>query len=528
MAAPELNFREFLRWIWRQLCSMRTALVLLLMLALAAIPGSVIPQQNVDAYAVGRWQDEHPKLTPIYEWLGLFSVFESIWFAAIYLLLVLSLIGCIVPRCKVYFTAMRAAPPKAPRNLLRLRESATYRTDASVDDVVKQARKVLRKRHYRVVDDSGAVSAERGYLREAGNLLFHLSVLIVLAGFAMGSLFGYQGGVIVVKGSGFSNNLSQYDDFVPGSMMSLDQMEPFSFELEQFDIDWLMSGPRKGMAQNFVAHLDYTEKPGGADKSYDLRVNHPLSIGTTDIFLIGHGYAPSITVRDGNGDVTYKGPVIFLPEEQATFRSFGVVKASNAEPKGIGLEGYLYPTYATIDGNPRSIFGDDRNPRLSMLAYTGDLGLGDGGSQSVYVLDKSKLTELTKPDGSMFRVDLFVGESVDLPDGAGSVTFDGIEPWVRVQISKTPGAKIALGGMILALIGLLGSLFIRPRRVWVRARREEGVEGDTEDGSTIVEIALLHRSSAGEPGNEIVEIVTALGGSLESASSGPVNKEDQS
>src|SRR3546814_17961325 len=106
-------------------------------------------------------------------------------------------------------------------------------------------------------------------------------------------------------------------------------------------IEWLMSGPRKGMAQHFVAHLDYTEEPGGEEKSYDLRVNHPLSIGGTDIFLIGHGYAPSITVRDGEGNVTYKGPVTFLPEAQATFRSSGVVNAPNADPQGIGLEGYF-------------------------------------------------------------------------------------------------------------------------------------------------------------------------------------------
>src|SRR3546814_6019170 len=88
--------------------------------------------------------------------------------------------------------------------------------------------------------------------------------------------------------------------------MCVEDMEPFSFTLKDFDIEWLMSGPRKGMAQHFVAHLDYTAEPGGEEKSYDLRVNHPLSIGGTDIFLIGHGYAPPITVRDGEGNVTYK------------------------------------------------------------------------------------------------------------------------------------------------------------------------------------------------------------------------------
>ncbi len=68
----------------------------------------------------------------------------------------------------------------------------------------------------------GWVAAERGYLREAGNLLFHLAVVVVLVGFAVGGLFGYKGGVILVVGNGFSNNLTQYDDFDPGSLFDAD------------------------------------------------------------------------------------------------------------------------------------------------------------------------------------------------------------------------------------------------------------------------------------------------------------------
>ena len=508
----DMTAKELLRWTWRQLTSMRTALVLLFLLALAAIPGSVIPQSDVDAFAVSRWQERHPKLTPVYEKLQLFSVFDSAWFSAIYLLLVVSLVGCILPRTRVYWRGLRARPPAAPRNLTRLPDHATYTTDEAPDAVLARAATVLKGRRYRIETRGDAISAERGYLREAGNLLFHLAVLVVLAGFAIGSLWGYKGGVIVVEGNGFSNNLTQYDDFVPGSLMRASAMEPFSFDVDKFDITWLMSGPRKGMAQKFVANLTYRETPDGEEKTYPLRVNHPLSIGGTDVFLIGHGYAPRITVRDGNGDVAYSGPVIFLPEDQATFTSFGVVKAPDARPKQIGLEGLLYPTFLMVNGNPTSVLGDDRNPRLSMLAYTGDLGMDSGDPQSVYVLDKDRMKQLTKDDGSMFRVDLFQGQTVDLPDGAGSVTFDGMDPWVRVQISRTPGQGVALAGVILALIGLLGSLFIRPRRVWVRVRRTEGdSSGDDGDG-TLVEVAGLDRSGGGDVPAELEQIVAALQG----------------
>jgi cytochrome c biogenesis protein len=496
---------ELLRWAWRQLTSMRTALVLLLLLALAAIPGSVIPQRGVDSLATSQWQEAHPRLTPLYEALGLFSVFDTPWFAAIYLLLMVSLVGCIVPRSRVYWRALRAVPPPAPRRLDRLPSATAFTTAATPEDVLARARSVLRERRYRLAPDLGeggdAVAAEKGYLREAGNLLFHISVLVVLVGFGIGSLFGYQGGVIVLVGGGFSNGLTQYDDFDPGSLFDPDSMEPFLFTVDDFDIEWIDEGPARGMAQKFVSHLTWREARDAEAQEYDLRVNHPLKIGGTDVFLIGHGYAPVVTVRDGNGDVATSGPAVFLPSD-SSFLSFGVVKAPDAQPTPIGLEGLFYPTYVKVNGDPVNVMGDLRNPTLSLEAYTGDLGLDDSTPQSVYVLDKSDATKVVKPDGSMFRVDLQIGQTVELPEGAGSVTFEGVQKWNRIQISRSPGKLVALAGVVLALIGMLLSLFIRPRRVWVRAR--------AANGATSVEVAGLERTEGGDLGQVLTDIVAAL------------------
>lgn len=495
----DMNARELGRWTWRQVTSMRTALVLLLLLALAAIPGSIVPQEDVDSLGASRWRDAHPKLTPVYEKLGLFSVYDSPWFSAIYILLMISLVGCIVPRTAVYWRALRAKPPRAPMNLSRLPEHSAYTSDDAPEVVLERAAAELRRRRYRVVVGDGSVSAEKGYLREAGNLLFHLSVLVVLVGFAVGGLFGYRGGVItVVGGQGFSNDLTQYDDFVPGSLFKGDDLEPFSFTIKDFEVDWLTEGPRAGMARKFVSTLDYQETPDSEVKSYELKVNHPLTIGSTEVFLIGHGYAPVLTVRDGNGDVTSSGPTVFLPTDQ-TFQSFGVVKAPFAEPKEIGLEGEFYPTFALGDGMPRSSFGDLINPLLSLSVYTGDLGTGG----SVYVLDKANAEQVMKKDGQPFRLDLREGDTVKLPDGLGSVTFEGIERWNKIQISRTPGKLVALTGVVLALVGLLGSLFIRPRRVWVRTRREE-------NGETVVDLGALDRSNGGDPERGELELAAIM------------------
>jgi cytochrome c biogenesis protein len=199
--------------------------------------------------------------------------------------------------------------------------------------------------------------------------------------------------------------------------------------------------------------------------------------------------------------VAYSGPTIFLPTD-ATFESFGVIKAPDARPDQVALEGTFYPTFALGDGFPRSVFGDAVNPLMSLFVYTGDLGLDDGGSQSVYVLDKSRATQVMEDDGQPLRLDMRPGDTVELPDGLGTVTFEGIQRWNKLQISETPGKLVALAGVVLALVGLLGSLFIRPRRVWVRAR--------AEDGATAVDVAALDRSGGGDPERGAAELAAIM------------------
>ncbi|HET9303820.1 MAG TPA: cytochrome c biogenesis protein ResB, partial [Propionibacteriaceae bacterium] len=187
---PRLGWRGGLRYLWTQLTSMRTALILLFALALAAIPGSLVPQRRISPVRVTDFITEHPTLGPIYDKLGLFNVYASSWFSAIYLLLFVSLVGCIIPRIGVYAKALRARPPKTPRNLARLPAYAASETVDSDHEVLDRAATALRQRHYRVDVHDDSVAAERGYLREAGNLVFHISLVFVLIGVAIGALFG--------------------------------------------------------------------------------------------------------------------------------------------------------------------------------------------------------------------------------------------------------------------------------------------------------------------------------------------------
>ncbi|HET7387759.1 MAG TPA: cytochrome c biogenesis protein ResB [Nocardioidaceae bacterium] len=491
-APPALSPVELGRWAWRQLTSMRTALVLLFLLALAAVPGSVIPQSNINAVDVSNWKADHPTLAPIYEKLGLFSVFDSPWFSAIYLLLMISLMGCIVPRLRIYWRNMRARPPRTPRNLSRLPESRTFELDADPADALARTHAVLRRRRYRAELREDSVAGERGYLREAGNLLFHVSVLIVLVGFAYGQLFGYKGGVITVVGQGFSNSLSQYDEFSPGSLFSPGDLPPISLTVKNFHADYLTAGPQAGQPTTFSSKITYTDEPGAPQQHAKLSVNHPLNLHGVNVFLVGHGYAPVVTVKDGKGHIAYKGPVVFLPHN-STFESFGVIKAPDAVPEQLGFEGLFLPTYGFTDARgPFSRFPAALVPVLSLVPYHGDLGM-DAGSQNVYELDKTHLKPFASSGpaklGPTARLKLSPGQTVQLPNGAGSIRFDKVDQWVKLQVSDSPGKDIALIGVLLGILGLLGSLFVRPRRAWARVTRR--------DGRTVVELAGLDRSSGG-------------------------------
>jgi cytochrome c biogenesis protein len=497
---PALGLIGWLRWTWRQLTSMKTALVLLFLLALGAVPGSLIPQTAIDPVKVSDFFQAHPKLGPFYDKLGLFAVYKSAWFSAIYLLLFISLIGCVVPRLQVYLKALRARPPKPPRNLNRLQGYQSFEVDES-NDVLAAAATELRRRRFRVESYDGALGAERGYLREAGNLLFHFSLILALIGAAWGALLGYRGTVLVVVGKGFSNSIAQYDDFSPGRIFTPDDLPPFSLTVKDFEVKFQTDGPQRGAAREFNANISYSETPDSLEKSYDLRVNHPLEVDGTSVHLLGHGYAPRVTVKDGKGQVAFSGPSPFLPQD-SNFSSFGVVKAPDARPVQLGFEGFFLPTAVIDQRGPTSVFPDDLNPALVMTAYYGRPSTEDGKPESVYQLDKSKLTQFGDGKGDKLRFQLAPGQSVTLPNGAGSLTFDGYSRWVKLQISHTPGLNLALVGICLAILGLMGSLFIHPRRTWVRVR--------TKDGRTVVEVAGLDRGPERGLGDEIQAIAEVL------------------
>lgn len=502
-SVPPLGSVGMARWAWRQLTSMRTALVLLFLLALAAIPGSLLPQRSVNPFDVADFARRNPVLAEWYDRFSLFDVYSSPWFAATYLLLLTSLVGCVVPRSRRHLAAMRARPPAAPRNMSRLPERAQWETGLPPDRVTERARHALRRRRFRTVGGQGTVSAEKGYLRETGNLLFHAAMLGFLVAVALKSFFGFQGSVLVAEEQGFANSLSQYDDVTPGRLFSPDSLEPFVLTLDDFHATFQQAGDQRAAPRSFLADVTYRADPAAPPRSYDLRVNHPLVIDGTKVFLVNHGYAPRFTVRDGRGQVVWSGSAPFL-QQDGNFTSTGVVKVPDAQPSPLGFEGLFAPT-AAIDPRrgPRSLFPAPRSPAVFLTAWKGDLGLDSGIPQSVYRLETRNMTQF-RDGGEPLRFALRPGARRALPDGLGSITFDGLDRWVQLDVKRDPGGPVALGSAAVALAALVTSLGVRRRRVWVR------VTADGEGGRSVVEVGGLPRSESAAFSDEFARLADDL------------------
>lgn len=509
---PRLGPLGWVRWAWRQLTSMRTALVLLLLVAVAAIPGSIFPQRDIDASAVTTYLEENPTWGPWADRLKLFDVFTSPWFSAIYLLLVVSLLGCIIPRTQLHWRALRTPPPKAPARLERLSEFREFDVDAPAEQVAQEARAALRSSRYRLRRDeadqgSGSsridVAGESGYLRETGNLVFHIGVVVVTIALAWGYLVAWKADRIVPVGGSVTNTLSGYDAFSAGPLVDTDALVPFTIAIDSLDVRFEedASGAQFGAARDFVARTTVTE-PGQEPQQRRLAVNAPLTFGNASTYLLGNGYAPVITVRDAKGTILYRQATPFLPQD-GVYTSSGAVKVVGAQPQQLGFSGLFLPTaFLTPDG-PASAFPDARNPTLVLSGWVGELMTK--GPQSVYTLDTQGMTQLRGTDGKPLQIILTPGQTVTLPDGLGSITLDRVERWAGLSTRYDPARPLALASSLACLVGLLGSLLIKRRRVFVRV-------APRPDGGSAVQIGALARGEDAMLGGYVDDLATRLRG----------------
>ena len=248
-----------------------------------------------------------------------------------------------------------------------------------------------------------------------------------------------------------------------------------------------------------------------------MRVNHPIDMAGDRVYLMGNGYAPTITVRNPAGDVVFREDVEFLPQD-TNMTSLGVVKVPDGLPEQMGLVGFFYPTAATLhSGAFTSAYPALANPLLTVDVYVGDLGIDDGTPRNVYALDTSGMTQLTGRSIGVDSLKLQPGQTVDLPDGLGTITFDDntatggaetVKRYVSLSIHRDVGAPFVLLFAVIALLGLLAALFVPRRRLWVKAV-------PTGDGAVAIEYAGLARGEDPALGVAVADLQRTHGQALD-------------
>ncbi|QNQ89538.1 cytochrome C biogenesis protein ResB [Corynebacterium poyangense] len=515
----------WLKRAWNWLTSMRTALALLFVAAVGAIPGALLPQRNLNEQRVEEYIANNGTIAEIYDKLRFFDVFSSPWFNAIGILLVISLVGCIIPRSWVHYKALRTPPVRAPKRLERMPHFQEGVVEKSEEDISAFIRRRLKRWHlaeYQPSEDRAgkhSFSAENGYIREFFNLVFHLALVAILLTASAGKLLTYEGQVIVIadedgEGSTFCNtSTANYDSFRGGALFDGTGLAPFCVAVHDFTADYLPNGQAEMFSSNIsYASGDQIYQDPSTWATHLLRVNHPLRIAGDRVYLQGHGFAPTFTITWPNGEKRTQ-TTQFRPDDPTFFLSSGAVRfdppagmypnLAERRKNQIAIQGLFAPT-AQWGGEKgqllSSAFPQMKDPAVAIDIYRGDNGLDTGRGQELFSLDQSLIHtgQLQRID----RVNLTAGQEVTLDDGT-VVRFDGAKEYANIQVSHDPTQVWVLISTVVGLAALVGSLLVKRRRIWVRCE-------PLAEGKVQVQVAGLARTDSAGWGEEFDDFAREL------------------
>ena len=498
-----VTLRRSVALVWRTLRSMRTALVLLLMLAAGAVIGSLLPQIPNTPTAVGRWLADHGILGDLFLRAGFFDVYGSWWFVLITTLLFVSLAACLIPRTRALARAARQRPVQA-RELDAFPQHRSLAVPAGPDDVASSAARLLRRRRFRVSRDGRAVAAEKGLAREAGSLLFHWAFFLLVVGVIVGKGTGFAGFAVVTEGERWIDALPNYDGRIRTGRYFGGDFSGLELEL----LDFRATYRRSGVPIDFVSRVRVFDADGRSLGIHEVAVNDPLGIEGVRVFQSGYGWAPVVTA-DVDRERVWSSPIQMerdpapegVPEAAMPWR--GAIKVLSSDPgapdRDVMVTLELWPDFRAFAGSvvtgepvPMLVAFD---PLIRFSVYRGTIL-----DPSPRALDPTGLRLVDR--GSLHAADT---QRVDVPGvGELSLAFPELREYSELQISRDIGIPLVLAAAILVLVGLLPALFVSRRKVWVRA------EPSTDGSAVTLGGFALQRKDAFE--EEFAAIVRALGG----------------
>ena len=468
-----VTLRRSTAMVWRTLRSMRTALILLLMLALASVVGSLVPQWPNSPERVVRYQLDHPLVGAFYGRAGLFDVVRVLVVRADHGAAV-RLAGRVpVPADP---RAGADAPPEAhagarDRRVPAVRGAGGARGSRPRDRGLAQDPAPAVVPRGRDDDGRPALAAEKGALREVGSLLFHWAFLLIVIGVIYGKGTGFTGRAVVVEGKTWIDAQANYDGQLRTGRFFSGDFTGVGLRLRGFEDTYRQSG----QPMDFVSHVDLLDPQGNVVRQADIRVNEPASIDGVQFFQYGFGWAPVVEIRQG-GDLIASEPITFVQDTapegvpQLAMPWRGILKLPSLDPQ-MGMTFVLWPDSRAwlqlqTSGEPVAMT-QSFQPIMFYKVYRGDLT-----DPSLTSLDTSVMRKAGEGVvGAGQTVDLRTGVALEggtEPAGL-TISFPELRQYSVLQVSRDRGVPLVLLAAILVLLGLLPALYTSRRKIWVRA-----------------------------------------------------------
>ncbi len=452
--------------LWRIFTSMRTALVLMLTLAVLALIGAILVQApgglQSDPQAYAAWLDAlRPKYggwVPIIDRLGFFSVFQSLWFKAILVGLTTSILACSVNRFRaLWHTAVHPRTRMADTFYVRAPHRAVLEAGAGVE-ARSATIQALRARHFRTVtaEDGDAlhVYADRFRWAPFGTLIAHLSLVLILVGALMGSLFGFRNG-----------------DFAApvGTKVDVGGGTGLAVLAQSFSDSYYDDGAPSDYASEIALYRGDTQVA-----SKTIRVNEPLSYDGVTFYQSFFGPAAVVRVADAKGQTVFNQGVPLL--------------------------------WASDDGNRR--IGQFSLPGAGLTVWV--VGVASGQVDATIKAGQMQLELYPSGSETASAVDV-VSQGQPTTIGGLQFTFEREQQFTGLIVSRDPGVTFVWLGAIF-LVGGLFLVFMFPnRRIWAVVRRRTDGSSEVHVGAT-----TRHDATFGPDFEKVVnELRLALGGQAE-------------
>ncbi len=418
--------------IWKILKSVKLAVFLLIILAIASTLGTIIPQgEEAIWFAMKR-----PELFKILHFLGLFDLYHTLWFRAILGLLALNLIVCSVDRLPD--TWKRIKEVKEPK-----KEEFRIKVKEDFSEVRKKIEVHLRCRLLKEQKDKVCFFIEKGRFSCFGVYIVHFSIILILLGGIIGSIFGFEGYMSILEGE-------------KKDTVRLKNKKELKLDFQVRCDKFLVEFYENGMPKEYISFLTFIK--GGKEFRKTLKVNHPVRFDGITFYQASYGIAV--------------GDSVLIKVLDKTTKKEKKVKISLGEEVSVfGIRIKLLDIREDFGGAGPAVF-------LKLKK--------DGEKRKLILFRERKKAERILPS-EMLNSPIFDPSFFNY-----SFSVESLETkyYTGLQVSKNPGVPVVWTGFFFISFGLILTFFSSHRRIWIYVRKKE-------DGTEIAISGMSNRKDKG-------------------------------